>query len=139
MSRTVKGRFSSCADRGLCISKSAAVTQQDVAMKIRYLAPSLLLVSVLSGCVSVSSARLETGPVRAAILPEQVQIYRSAAQVGAPYVEVALLNASGDYSMTSEGQMFETMRKKAAKIGANGVILETVSEPTTGQRVAQAF
>jgi hypothetical protein len=92
-----------------------------------------------SGCVSVSAARLESGPPRVAFAPDQVRIYRTAQQVNRPYDEVALLSASGDYAMTNESQMYEGMRKKAAKMGANGVILDAVSEPTTGQRVAQAF
>lgn len=99
----------------------------------------LSVVAILSGCVSVSAARLEAGPPRAAILPDKVRIYRTAQQVGRPYAEVALLTAAGDYAMTDESQMYEAMRKKAATMGANGVILDAVSEPTTGQRVAQAF
>jgi hypothetical protein len=94
---------------------------------------------VMTGCVSVTAARLESGPPRSAIAPDSVRIYRTAQQVNRPYDEVALLNAKGDYAMTSESQMYEGMRKKAAKMGANGVILDAVSEPTTGQRVAQAF
>ena len=98
-----------------------------------------LITALASGCVSVSATRLEAGPARGAIAPEKVRIYRTAQQVGRPYDEVALLNAAGDYSMTNESQMYEAMRKKAAKLGANGVILDGVSEPTTGQRVARAF
>jgi hypothetical protein len=101
---------------------------------------SVIIVALaVSGCVSVSATRLEAGPVRSPLLPDQVQIFRTAEQVRVPYKEVALLTASGDYAMTNEAQMFEGMRKKAAALGANGVILDAVSEPTTGQRVAQAF
>lgn len=98
-----------------------------------------LCAALASGCVSVNATRLEVGPERAALAPEKVRIYRTAQQVGRPYDEVALLNAAGDYSMTNEAQMYDAMRKKAAKMGANAVILDAVSEPTTGQRVAQAF
>lgn len=56
-----------------------------------------------------------------------------------PYVEVALLNGIGHYNATNESQIFEMMRKKAAAIGANGVILGTVEEPTTGVKVASAL
>jgi hypothetical protein len=98
-----------------------------------------VLGAFLSGCVSVNATRLEAGPPREAITPDRVRIYRTAQQVGRPYDEIALLNASGDYSMTNEAQMFEAMRKKAAKLGANAVILDALSEPTTGQRVARAL
>jgi len=99
----------------------------------------LSMLAFLTGCVSVSATRLEAGPPRPAVTPDKVRIYRTAQQVGRPYDEVALLTASGDYSMTNESQMYEGMRKKAAAVGANGVVLDAVSEPTTGQRVAQAF
>ena len=98
-----------------------------------------LVVLLLSGCVSVNASRLEPGAARTPLKPDQVTIYRNAAQVKVSYIEVALLNATGDYAMTNEGQMFDEMRKKAASLGANGVILDSLSEPTTGAKVAQAF
>ena len=35
--------------------------------------------------------------------------------------------------------MFASMKKKAAEIGANGVILDAVSEPSAGAKVAAAI
>jgi hypothetical protein len=68
-----------------------------------------------------------------------VAIYRNAQQIRTRYEEVALLSASGDYSYTNEEQMYASMRKKAGALGANGVILDSMTEPTTGAKVAQAF
>ncbi len=104
--------------------------------------PKLLAIvcaGFLVGCVSVTTAKLESGATRAPIAPSEVRIYRHADQVGAHYVEVALLNGTGHYSATDESQMFEKMRKKAAEVGANGVILGAVNEPTTGVKVASAI
>ena len=104
--------------------------------KSRY---TLAFVLALGGCVSVTTARLESGPSRTALTPLDVTIYRNVEQVGAPYIEVALLNGAGNYSATNESQMFEKMRKRAAEAGANGVILGEVKEPTTGVKVASAL
>jgi hypothetical protein len=54
------------------------------------------------------------------------------------YEEIALLNSKADSASTSEAQMFKSMRKKAAKLGANGIILDAVSEPTVGAKIAAA-
>ena len=64
--------------------------------------------------------------------------YRSADQVTLPYSEVARLNSSGDWMLTNRKEMFESMRREAAKLGANGVILESVKDPNPAIKVAAA-
>jgi len=93
----------------------------------------------LTACVSVQGTRLGTGVVRPPVDADAVAIYRNAEQVGAPYEEVALLDAAGDYAYTSEEKMFSKLRQKAGALGANGVILDSISEPSTGAKVAQFF
>lgn len=63
-------------------------------------------------------------------------IYRNSEQVRRAYVEVALITASGDHSYTDEEQMYKKLRERAGAMGANGLILESVTEPTTGAKVA---
>jgi uncharacterized protein YbjQ (UPF0145 family) len=41
--------------------------------------------------------------------------------------------------MTDEAKMFKSMRKKAAELGANGVILGEMKDPGTGAKVAQVL
>lgn len=99
--------------------------------------PSLLL---LLGCVTVQVTPLgKTSEKRAPLPAKEVAIYRTASQVPGKYEEVALLTASGDYDMTDENQMYEAFRNNAAKLGANGVILDATSEPTTGAKMANLF
>lgn len=107
-------------------------------MKRSLIAVSLLALLFTAACVSTQATML-AGAKRDPITPDQVKIYRSADQVPGRYEEVALLTSAGDYAATNEGEMFESMRKKAAELGANGVILDTVAEPTTGQKVASAI
>jgi hypothetical protein len=68
-----------------------------------------------------------------------VAVYRTADQVPGKYQEVALLNATGESSWTNEAKMINSMRKKAGELGANGIILDAISEPSAGVKVAAAF
>lgn len=98
------------------------------------------LVATLSACVTTNAARLGTATEnRPAVPPQNVALYRLASQVPGPYEEVALLNSSGDSGFTDEAKMFESMKKKAGEVGANGVILDAVSEPGHGAKVAAAI
>lgn len=94
---------------------------------------------LMLGCVTVTSTQLGKPSTRNPISAAEVAIYRTAQQVPGNYEEVALLNASGDYEQTDESQMYAQMRKEAGRLGANGIILESVSEPTTGAKVANFF
>jgi uncharacterized protein YbjQ (UPF0145 family) len=98
---------------------------------------ALLLVS--TACVSTNATVLDLTPQsRPPVAATQVRIYRSAAQVAGKYTEVALLNASGESSWTDEQKMLESMRKKAGALGANGVILDAISEASAGAKIAGA-
>ena len=90
-------------------------------------------------CVSTQAVRLGSGPILPPVNPDQVAIYRTADQVPRKYDEVALLSSSGDAAMTDEEKMYASMRKKAGELGANAIILENVSEPGTGSKVAHAL
>jgi hypothetical protein len=110
-------------------------------MKIRLAIVGCLLWAALfgAGCVQVQTTRLGAGPIRPPITPNQVAIYRTAEQVPSRYEEVALMSAKGAYNMTTEEVMYSEMRKKAGAMGANAVILDSIKEPTTGSKVANAL
>jgi hypothetical protein len=93
----------------------------------------------LTGCVTTNATRLGSGAALAPVPVESVAIYRTASQVPGKYQEVALLNSKGESSWTDEAAMFRSMRKKAAELGANAIILDAVSEPSAGAKVASAI
>lgn len=70
---------------------------------------------------------------------DQVRIYRTADQVPSKYEELALLNSTGESSWTNEQKMMESMRKKAGAMGANGVILDAITEAGAGAKVVGAI
>ncbi len=97
-------------------------------------------VLLLSGCVTTNASMLGTASTqRPVVLPENVALYRNADQVPRRYEEVALLNSEGDSNFTNEAKMFESMKKKAGEVGANAIILDALSEPSGGAKVAAAI
>lgn len=105
----------------------------------RLSAAAVVLVSIIAACVSTQVTRLHPEQTYPKICPEGVAIFTSADKVGKPYVEVAVLTSSGDQAMTSQAGMYESQRKKAADVGANGVILGQTQEAGTGAQVAHAI
>lgn len=103
------------------------------------LAALAAVVLVYVSCVSTQAVRLGNAQVRPAIKWQEVKVYRTADQVPGKYEEVALLNSTGDALWTGENAMYASMMKKAAKLGANGIILDAMSEPGAGAKVAAAF
>jgi hypothetical protein len=100
----------------------------------------LAFVLILSACVTTNASRLGTSTSnRPLVLPQDVVLYRIASQVPRKYEEIALLNSTGDSGFTNEAKMFESMKKKAGEMGANAVILDAVSEPGAGAKVAAAI
>jgi hypothetical protein len=92
-----------------------------------------------SACVSTNAVRLGTTPQRPSIPADQVAVYRTAEQVPGKYEEIALLNSAGSSGWTTEAGMFNSMKKKAGSLGANAIILDAVSEPSAGAKIAAAF
>jgi hypothetical protein len=117
----------------LCLHPEAAPMLNKIA---KYALVSSLFVA---GCVAVNATQLGELTARPPLDPTTVVIYRTANQVPRRYDEVALLNATGSTGFTDEKGMLEAMKKRAAKIGANGVILDAISEPSAGAKVAAAI
>jgi hypothetical protein len=104
----------------------------------RVLILSILLVSLVA-CVSVDATRLGLAPQRPIVPADQVVIYLTADKVPGKYEEVALLNATGSSTWTTESGMYDAMKKKAGEFGANGIILDAMSEPSAGAKIAGAI
>jgi hypothetical protein len=89
---------------------------------------ALVIIAMLAGCAA--SSVVVTGPVRSAISPDAVRIYTSAPE---KFEEVAVLNASRKAVSSAGGEraidkVIEEMRMQAAKLGANGLLLEDFSD-----------
>ena len=86
---------------------------------------------MLAAC---ASSHILVGKARPAISPEQVQIY---VQPPAHFEQVAILEASsqGSFAFTSQqktNKVVARLKKEAAALGANGILLQGIGNGTAG-------
>lgn len=93
----------------------------------------------LIACMSTKAVRLGDHVSRPIIAWQQISVYRTADQVPGKYDEIGLLMTTASTIWTSEKGMWNSMKKKAAKLGANAIILDAISEPSAGAKVAGAL
>jgi hypothetical protein len=94
-----------------------------------------IAVFLLSGCVSTNASLIDPSVHLARTCPEAIKLYTTPDRVGQPYREVAILNAKGESNWSDEEDMIESMREKAAEVGANGIVLSGIDEPSALTKV----
>jgi len=100
----------------------------------------MMFIAASAACASTNAALLDSSLKLTPLpCPAAVQVFTDSSKVGKPYTEVALLSSSGDNDMTSESGMIRSQQKKAAQLGANGIILGQMKDASTGAQVAQAI
>ena len=94
-----------------------------------YLLPALAMLT-LAACASGSA--IVTGNTRTSTLPEQVKIYLDPPP--AEFEVIGLVSASSDAGWTEQRSVdyaIQELKKQAAKLGANGVLLVSAGENRT--------
>ena len=86
-------------------------------------------------CVRTNAALIDPSVQLARTCPAAIKLFTTPDKVGHPYREVALLNAKGESNWSDEGDMISSMRDKAAEVGANGIILSKIDEPSALTKV----
>lgn len=72
---------------------------------------------------------------RAPTCEQAVAVYDSRADVPASYYELAWIEVEGNSVWTTDTQMRDKMKKRAAEVGANGLIANPVRENKVGVNV----
>ena len=106
-------------------------------MKLRYLvtaAPALAICACHT--VSTNASLMDPTLHLAKTCPAAVKLYTTPDRVEQPYREVALMNSVGQTSYSSESDLIKSMREQAAKVGANGIILDRIDEPSAMAKIA---
>ena len=88
------------------------------------------LVLMAMGCATGSTVLI--GTARPAIEPDQVKLYLEAPT---SFEVIGLVEASSDSGWTAQGSMdyaIEELKNQAAKIGANGVLLDSTGSKSSG-------
>jgi hypothetical protein len=98
-------------------------------MKALQYISSLFIFAALSACTITDGSAIVTGIARDPIPVEKVRIYRVAPE---KYEEIAMVSASAGHDFKSDSALMETaiqeLKKEAAKVGANGVVLSNIDE-----------
>ncbi len=92
----------------------------------------LPVVAMLGLAACASGSAIVTGVAKDPVAPEQLKIYL---EPPATFEVIGLVNASSDAGMTEQGSLdyaIAELKKQAAKLGANGVLLVSSGESTTG-------
>lgn len=105
-------------------------------MTTRYFCTAILLLVTsfsMGGCATGSA--IITGQQRPPISPDQVRIYSTPPQK--PYEEIAIISANSYWSWAWNEQakmntVAREIREKAAKLGANGVIVKSLGSEASG-------
>ena len=105
-------------------------------MRLLVVAALMTGAAVVVGCTQTNAALMDNSVHLARTCPDGVKLYSSPSQVGTAYQEVALLNSTGSTDFTTEAGMMTSMRKKAAEVGANGIIMGSINEPGTVAKIA---
>jgi hypothetical protein len=98
----------------------------------------LLAVVALAGCINTNAVELGQPRQYAAVSPEDVQVFLTEADVKADFDKVAIINAEGNYTFATDEKMVNAMKKKAAKMGANAIIIGEFKDPSTVEKIADA-
>src|SRR3979411_2971755 len=85
---------------------------------------------LVCACVRTNAALTDPSVQLARTCPAATQHFTTPHSAGHPYREVAVLNAKGESNWSDEGDMISSMRDKAAEVGANGIILSKINEPS---------
>lgn len=99
--------------------------------------PALLLAA---GCVSASVIPL--GEQNLEPVPrDEVLVYETLDDLpaDADYRKVALIRAEANDDWDDREDLVGKMRQEAAKVGANAIVLRGFEDPSTGERIAEAF
>ena len=93
-----------------------------------------LTVSIVLFLTACASSHIITGTPRPPIEPAQVTLYSS---VPAKFEEIAIIEASSKSSWAFTDQqkinvVIERLKEEAAKLGANGVLLQVTGTESTG-------
>ena len=98
-------------------------------------ATAALLIAVAACSVKSSSTDISPGINRNPTCENAVEVYNSRSEVPNSYYELAWVTAEGNSVWTTDAQLRSEMRKRAAQSGANGIIVNAVSQNKTGVNV----
>lgn len=103
-------------------------------MKRTFFLPLAALL-LLAGCVQTQATLLD-GTTYPPVHEDDVVIYISEDDIPADWKPIAIIHAQGEAQWTRESQMLRKARERAGELGANGLLIEDINEPSAVAQVA---
>lgn len=103
-------------------------------MKRTLLLPLAALL-LLAGCIQTQATLLD-GTTYPPVHEDDVIIYLNEEDIPADWKPIAIIHAQGEAQWTNESQMLRKARKRAGGLGANGLLIEDIDEPSAVAQVA---
>lgn len=101
--------------------------------KFSRLMPLLLAIFVINGCAITNETSVIVGKTRTPTTPDQIKLYTKAP---AKYEEIAIVSADAAHDFMGKQELMNIaiskIKAEAAKVGANGVLLDGVGDFYTG-------
>jgi hypothetical protein len=107
-------------------------------MRSRNVIAGWFAVLALAGCVSTNAVQLGQPNQYPPVNADEVQVFQKESDVKVDFDKVAIIHAEGDYTLVNDEKMINAMKKKAAKLGANAIIIEEFKDPSTVEKIADA-
>ncbi|HEY8164981.1 MAG TPA: hypothetical protein VIF83_05435 [Gemmatimonadaceae bacterium] len=98
------------------------------------LVAALSLASAGCGVRSVTTD-INRSVTRSPTCDEAIEVYKTRSEVPYDYYELAFVTAKGNSLYTTDGQLLNVIRKRAAEVGANAVIANPVQQSTSTVKV----
>ena len=107
-------------------------------MKIRAPLFAILAAALLGACTSTGAVMLDAGPGPERH-PDEVRVFLAEDDVPGDFEPIALVTSRSDASWADETDLIRAMRRRAAKLGADAIIVGEIRDPNTLERVAEVF
>jgi hypothetical protein len=101
----------------------------------------VMLAAMLTACVTTKHTLINPSAEQyPEVPPEAVRIIMSETELDTlEFVRIAIIEATGSGEFSDQTAMVEAMRKRAARLGANAILLPQIMEPGAGAKVAAAI
>lgn len=99
---------------------------------------AIALVTATACGVRTKTTDLSPTMTRSPTCDEAVEVYTSRTQVPYDYNELAWISAEGNSVYTSDGKIVAQIKKKAAEVGANGIIVNDFTQSAATTKVIGA-
>ena len=101
-------------------------------MRVVKIITAILVVAFLFGCATTNGSSIVTGETRPEISPDEVKIY---IDPPSQYETIGLVEASREVEFSrqkAQDKVMEDLKKLAASLGANGVLLTATGSQSAG-------